>query len=111
VSVLLVTVGKDQEVLETVQAAVADLGIVAGAITLIGAVQESTISVMKKDDALADYLRSYDQPFELTGTGEVVDGKVHLHVTLAGEDVIAAGHLHSSMVRTFFVHAYVTPLS
>jgi predicted DNA-binding protein with PD1-like motif len=60
---------------------------------------------------LSDYLRSYDQPSELTGTGEVVDGKVHLHVTLAGEDVVAAGHLHRAMVRTFFVHAYVTPLS
>jgi hypothetical protein len=32
-------------------------------------------------------------------------------VTLAGEDLIAAGHLHSAMVRTFFVHAYVAPLS
>lgn len=106
----LVTVGKDQEVVETVQAAVTGLGITAGAITLIGAVQESTVSVMKKDDARTDYLRSYDQPFELTGTGEVVDGTVHVHVTLAGEDLIAAGHLHSAMVRTFFVHAYVTPL-
>ena len=107
----LVTVGKDQEVLATVQAAVTGLGITAGAITLIGAVQETAVSVMKKDDARTDYLRSYDQPFELTGTGEVVDGKVHIHVTLAGEDLIAAGHLHSAMVRTFFVHAYVTPLS
>jgi predicted DNA-binding protein with PD1-like motif len=107
----LVTVQKDQEVLETVQAAVTGLGIIAGAITLIGAVQESTVSVMKRDDARTDYLRSYDQPFELTGTGEVVEGKVHVHVTLAGEDLIAAGHLHSAIVRTFFVHAYVTPLS
>ena len=106
----LVTVGKDQEVLETVQSAVERLGVAAGAITLIGAVQESTLSVMKKDDALTDYLRSYDQPFELTGTGEVVDGTVHIHATLAGEDLIVAGHLHSAMVRTFFVHAYVTPL-
>jgi predicted DNA-binding protein with PD1-like motif len=107
----LVTVQKDQEVLETIQAAVTGLGITAGAITLVGAVQETTLSVMKRDDARTDYLRSYDQPFELTGTGEVVDGKVHIHVTLAGEDLIAAGHLHSAIVRTFFVHAYVTPLS
>ena len=107
----LVTVGKDQEVVETIQAAVTGLGITAGAITLIGAVQESTVSVMKKDDARTDYLRTYDQPFELTGAGEVVDGTVHVHVTLAGEDLIAAGHLHSAMVRTFFVHAYVTALS
>jgi predicted DNA-binding protein with PD1-like motif len=100
----LVTVQKDQEVLGTVQAGVTGLGITAGAITLIGAAQESTVSVMKRDDARTDYLRSYDQPFELTGTGEVVNGKVHVHVTLAGKDLIAAGHMHSAIVRTFFVH-------
>ena len=66
---------------------------------------------MHKDNALEDRLRSYAQPFELTGTGEVVDGAVHVHVVLAGEDVTAAGHLHSAIVREFFVRAYVTPLS
>jgi len=95
--------------LETLGAAVAELGILDGSISLIGAVQECTVSVMNKDDALVDRLRSYDQPFELTGTGEVVSGKVHVHVVLAGEDVTAAGHLHSAMVRDFFVRAYVTP--
>ncbi|MBB4753396.1 hypothetical protein [Actinoplanes lobatus] len=42
--------------------------------------------------------------------GEVVDGKVHLHVTLAGEDIVVAGHLHRATVRDFFVRAYVSPL-
>jgi predicted DNA-binding protein with PD1-like motif len=106
----LVTVEKDQEVLETLNAAVTELGIRDGSITLIGAVQESTVSVMLKDNPLDDRLRSYDQPFELTGTGEIVDGKVHVHVALAGEDVTAAGHLHSAIVRDFFVRAYITPL-
>ena len=104
------TVEKDQEVVETLNAAVAALGVADGSITLIGAVHESTVSVMHKDNALEDRLRSYDQPFELTGTGEVVDGKVHVHVVLAGEDVTAAGHLHRAVVRDFFVRAYVTPL-
>ena len=106
----LVTVEKDQEVLETLSAAVADLGIRDGSISLIGAVHECTVSVMHKDNALEDRLRSYDQPFELTGTGEVVDGKVHVHVVLAGEDVTAAGHLHRAMVRDFFVRAYIASL-
>lgn len=106
----LVTVEKDQEVLETLSAAVAELGVRDGSITLIGAVQESTVSVMHTDDALTDRLRSYDQPFELTGTGEVVDGQVHVHVVLAGEDVTAAGHLHRAMVRAFFVRAYISPV-
>jgi len=68
------------------------------------------VSVMAQDDALNDLLRTYDQPFELTGTGEVVDGDVHVHVVLGGEDLVAAGHLHRAMVRTFFVRAYITPL-
>ncbi|GAB1688797.1 PCC domain-containing protein [Krasilnikovia sp. M28-CT-15] len=106
----LVTVEKDQEVVETVGAAVAARGVRNGSISLIGAVQECTVSVMNKDDALFDRLRSYDQPFELTGTGEVVDGSVHLHVVLAGEDVTAAGHLHRAVVRDFFVRAYISPL-
>lgn len=104
------TVERGQEVLETLSAAVAKLGIRDGSISLIGAVQECTVSVMHKDDALSDRLRTYDQPFELTGTGEVVDGEVHVHVVLAGEDVTAAGHLHRAVVRDFFVRAYITPL-
>jgi predicted DNA-binding protein with PD1-like motif len=107
---LLVTVEKGQEVLETIGDAVAAHGVRNGSMTLIGAVHECTVSVMHKDDPLNDRLRSYDQPFELTGTGEVVDGNVHVHVVLAGEDVNAAGHLHRAMVRDFFVRAYITPL-
>jgi uncharacterized protein len=106
----LVKVGKDQEVLATIGAAVADLGITDGSITLIGAVHEATVSVMRKSDALDDLLREYAQPFELTGTGEVASGAVHVHVTLAGEDLTVAGHLHSATVRDFFVHAYVMPM-
>jgi uncharacterized protein len=33
--------------------------------TLIGAVQTATVSVMRKTDALVDYLREVDQPFEV----------------------------------------------
>jgi predicted DNA-binding protein with PD1-like motif len=107
----LITVTGGQEVLATVQARVAELGITAGAITLIGAVQTATVSVMAKTDALTDHLREYDQPLELSGTGEITDGRVHLHVTLYGEDVTVGGHLHRAVVETFFVNAYVTPLS
>ena len=97
-----------QEVMGSLQRQVSDDDIANAAITLIGAVHESTVSVMRKDDALKDLLRSYDQPFELTGTGEVVNGEVHVHVTLAGEDVVVAGHLHRAVVRDFFVRAYLT---
>ena len=106
----LVKVEKDQEVLATLAAAAAELGVTDGAITLIGAVHEATVSVMRKSDALDDLLREYAQPFELTGTGEITAGQIHVHVTLAGEDLTVAGHLHSATVRDFFVHAYVSPL-
>ena len=107
----LVKVEKDQEVMGTLSAEIAKLGVNDGSITLIGAVHECTVSVMRKNDALNDLLREYAQPFELTGTGEVTDGKVHVHVTLAGEDITVSGHLHAATVRDFFVRAYVTPLS
>ncbi|MEU4159547.1 DUF296 domain-containing protein [Actinoplanes sp. NPDC026670] len=107
----LITVEKDQEVLATIGAALAELGVTAGSMTLIGAVQTATVSVMKKDDALTDYLRTYDQPLELSGTGEIWDGKPHIHVTLYAEDFVTGGHLHSATVRDFFVHAYIAPLA
>lgn len=104
----VVQVDKDQEVVRTVQAEVDKLGVRSGVITVIGAVNEAEVSVMAKDDESIDHLRRYAQPMELSGTGEVIDGKVHLHVTLAGEDVTAAGHLHRAVVGGFFVRAYVT---
>jgi len=102
------TVGSGEEVMSTLQAAVTEAGIQHAGVILIGAVASATVSVMKKDEALTDYLRSYDQPLELSGTGEVTDGKLHLHVTLYGEDGVFGGHLHRAVVETFFVHAYVS---
>ena len=107
----LITVNRDEEVLATVQAGVDRLGITNAGITLIGAVQTATVSIMHKDDPLVDRLRHYDQPLELSGTGEVADGKVHLHVTLYGEDVTVGGHLHDATVQDFFVRAYISPVS
>jgi predicted DNA-binding protein with PD1-like motif len=36
---------------------------------------------------------------------------VHVHVTLAGEDLIVAGHLHRAVVGDFFVRAYLDPVT
>jgi DUF296 family protein family protein len=80
-STVLVQVNRDQEVIETIAREAAKRGITAAGISLIGAVQRATISVMKKDEPKTDYLREYDQPFELTGTGEITTDGVHVHVT------------------------------
>ena len=104
----VVQVNKDQEVLQVLQEKVDQLDLGGAVITLIGAVKEADVSVMAKEDESIDYVRRYSQPMELSGTGEVTDGKVHLHVTLAGEDITAAGHLHRAIVGNFFVRAYLT---
>ncbi len=98
-------------VMETLQRAVTAAGIDHASVVVIGAVQESKVSVMRKSDYADDLIREYAQPLELSGTGEVTDGKLHLHVTLYGEDVVVGGHLHCATVRDFFVHAYVTEVS
>jgi len=108
VSTRVVQVNKDQEVLQVLQREVDRLTLSSAVITLIGAVSEAEVSVMAKDDESIDYVRRYSQPMELSGTGEVVDGKAHLHVVLAGEDITAAGHLHRAVVGGFFVRAYLT---
>jgi uncharacterized protein len=106
-----VTISPGGEVIDQITRAVTEAQIADATITLIGAVDEVTISTMSRHDALTDTLTTYTEPLELTGTGEVVDGRPHVHVVLCREgDHTIGGHLHSATVRTFFVHAYVTPL-
>ena len=110
VSLFLVRVGRGEEVLETIERAVAERGVTAASITLIGAVKGCTLSVMPRNDETADILTGIDEPLELTGSGEVVDGKVHVHVAAGGKGRTVVGHLHRATVPAFFVRAYVTPL-
>jgi uncharacterized protein len=110
--VRVISVGKGEEVLETVTARAKELGIENGAVvSLIGAVESASISNMPKHDATQDIVNDYEQPMELSGTGEITDGSVHLHVVLGTEgDGALAGHLHRAVVETFFVRAYIQPL-
>lgn len=100
------------EVMETLTQQAADQGIRnAAVVSLIGAVDTCAISNMPAHDATQDIISEYHQPFELTGTGEIIDGKVHLHVVLSREgDTTLGGHLHRASVQTFYVHAYVLPM-
>lgn len=108
----LLSVKPGEEVIETVRRQAAEAGIVNGAVvSLIGAVDACAISNMPAHDPTSDTVTEYRQPFELSGTGEIVDGTIHLHVCLSREgDTALAGHLHWARVDTFFVHAYVLPL-
>jgi predicted DNA-binding protein with PD1-like motif len=106
------TVNPGEEVLTALQAHAERDGIKAGAVvSLIGAVESARISNMPAGDAGSDVVTDLTQPFELSGSGEIVDGTVHLHVTLSGEGNAAVhGHLHAAQVETWYVAAYVLPL-
>jgi predicted DNA-binding protein with PD1-like motif len=105
-----VSVQPGQEVIETVTHELKKLGIQNGAIvSLIGAIDSCCISNMPKDDAKSDILTEYKQPFEMAGTGEIKDGKPHIHCVLGSEGNTAlAGHLHWARVDNWFGNVYVT---
>ena len=66
---------------------------------------------MPKRDASSDILTEYEQPMEMSGTGEIKDGKPHVHCVLGTEgDVTLSGHLHWAKVDRWFVRVYVMPL-
>jgi predicted DNA-binding protein with PD1-like motif len=102
---------RDGEVVEALQKAVTERGIRNAGMSLVGGVDAFTISTMHAHDATHDIVTTYEQPGELTGTGEVVDGTVHVHVVCGIEgDEAKAGHLHAATVSTFFVRAYLSPI-
>lgn len=106
---LPISVAPGEEVVQTITRRLAEHGVANGAIvSLIGAVEGCAVSTMPAHDPSQDIITEYAQPLELSGTGEVKDGEVHIHVTLGAEGNQAiSGHLHWAQVRTFFVNAYV----
>jgi predicted DNA-binding protein with PD1-like motif len=109
--VILVSVQPGQEVIATITAELERQGVRNGAVvSLIGAVGTCSISTMAADDHTKDIVTDYTSPIEISGTGEVKDGTVHLHVVLglAGDET-RSGHLHAATVDHFFVNAYVMP--
>jgi len=46
----------------------------------------------------------------MTATGEIVDGKPHIHAVMAVQgDRAIAGHLHKAQLDTSFARAYLIP--
>lgn len=108
----VVTVKSGEEVIETITNAVAERGVQDAAIaSLVGAVDYCALSNMPANDAHSDIITEYKQPLEMSGTGEVRDGKPHVHCLVSGEGNGAiGGHLHRAIVGPWFVHVYVAPL-
>jgi predicted DNA-binding protein with PD1-like motif len=102
----------DDELIDSLRRQAKEAGIRNAAIvSLIGGADEFTISTMPSDDASADVLTTYQVPGEMMGTGEFVDGELHIHVVMGvSGDQALAGHLHSATIRTHFARAYVSTL-
>lgn len=83
----------------------------ASIVSIIGAVDAVCISTMPKDDAKKDILTEYHEPLEMSGTGEVIEGKPHIHAVLGrGGNQAVFGHMHWANIQNWFVHVYVIPL-
>ncbi|MFF3416783.1 PCC domain-containing protein [Streptomyces sp. NPDC002698] len=104
---------KNDELIAGITEQVKALGIQNGAIvSLIGAVDAFTVSTMPKDDASKDIVTNYALPAEMSGTGEITNGQVHIHSVMAVEgDRAISGHLHSADVGAWFARAYVIEVS
>jgi predicted DNA-binding protein with PD1-like motif len=100
---------RNAELIETVEKEAERQGITQGAIvSLIGAADRFTISTMPASDATQDVITEYTVPAEMMGTGEIVDGEVHIHAVMAVEgDRGIAGHLHRADIGVWFARAYV----
>src|SRR6202035_4383975 len=102
---------RNAELLESITQQAAEHGITHAAIVaLIGAVDSFTVSTNPAGDPTAHTYSSYPLPAEMTGTGEIIDGKPHIHAVMAVQgDRAIAGHLHKAHIATFFARAYVIP--
>lgn len=99
------------ELMKSITEQAAAAGVRDGAIvSVIGAADAFTVSTMPAGDANSDVLTEYTQPAEMSGTGEIVDGAVHIHAVMAvAGDRAVSGHLHAAHVGTHFARAYVIP--
>ncbi|MFF3286472.1 PCC domain-containing protein [Streptomyces sp. NPDC003023] len=108
---LTIEIPQNVEVMNRLTKELEQHGVTRGAIvSVIGAVDECTVSTMPREDASRDTLRTYTDPLEMFGSGEVRDGVPHIHAVFGTADGTAvAGHLHAATARTWFVRIYVIP--
>jgi len=103
-----IKIEKDQELMAALEKEFIKNNLSEGGFTVIGAVDEACISNMPKNDASQDILTEYKMPMELSGTGEIRDGKPHIHACLSGKgDKAIHGHLHWAQIKTWYVSVYL----
>ena len=102
---------RNDELMDSITRQAAERGITYAAIVaLIGAVDSFTVSTTPASDPTAHTYSSYPLPAEMTATGEIVDGKPHIHAVMAVQgDRTIGGHLHRAELGTSFARAYVIP--
>ncbi len=102
---------RNAELIESITKQAAEHGITDAAIVaLIGAADSFTVSTNPIGDATGHIITSYPLPAEMTATGEIIDGKPHIHAVMAIQgDGAVAGHLHKAQIGAWFAHAYVIP--
>ena len=102
---------RNAELMESITKQAAEQGITYAAIVaLIGAIDSFTVSTNPADDPTAHTYSAYCLPAEMTATGEIVDGRPHIHAVMAVQgDRAIAGHLHKAQIDTSFARAYVIP--
>jgi uncharacterized protein len=102
---------RNAELMESITKQAAEQGISDGAIVaLIGAIDSFTVSTPPIGDPTAHTYSSYPLPAEMTATGEIVDGKPHIHAVMAVQgDRTIGGHLHKAQLGASFARAYVIP--
>lgn len=104
---------RDDELLGSIARQAKEAGITRAAIvSLIGAADSFTISTMPAGRPADDVIETIEGlPAELHGSGEIVEGDVHVHATMAVDGHRAiAGHLHAAQIGHWFARAYVLPV-
>ncbi|HJP65756.1 MAG TPA: PPC domain-containing DNA-binding protein [Actinomycetota bacterium] len=103
-----VSLARGEDLLEGLGAAVAELGIEAGTLQVIGGLEEAAIGYFDKDTA--EYVTTRTGHVEMSGLGNVSlrDGEpfIHLHLTVSGRDGAAMGGHAMAGCRAYVVEAY-----
>jgi uncharacterized protein len=108
-----VSLERGEDLLEGLNAAVAELGIESGTLQIIGGLEEAVVGYFDRE--AAEYVTERTGHVEIcAGLGNVSlrDGEpfIHLHLTLSGRDAAALGGHAMEGCRAYVVEAYFRKL-